>query len=108
MTGLEEPGYVHLTLDAMARWGASVVEEEPARFRVGAGARYIARSEAIEHDASAAAHLYALAMATGGSVTVTNAYETVQPDGYLVEVLAEMGASFTRAIQVRRSSGEER
>jgi 3-phosphoshikimate 1-carboxyvinyltransferase len=97
VTGLEELGYVRLTLDAMARWGASVVEEDTARFRVGAGARYVARSEAVEHDASAASHLYAFAVATGGSVTVTNALETAQPDGCLVEVLAAMGASFIRS-----------
>lgn len=93
---LQELGYVRLTLDAMARWGASVIEDGPARFRVDVGARYRARAESVEHDASAAAHLYALAVATGGSVTVANAFETVQPDGRLVEVLAGMGASFNR------------
>jgi len=56
----------------------------------------VARTESVEHDASAAAHLYALAVATGGSVTVTNAFETVQPDAGLPDVLAGMGASFVR------------
>jgi 3-phosphoshikimate 1-carboxyvinyltransferase len=94
--GLRELGYVRLTLRAMARWGASVAEEAPGRFRVSAQAPYFSRAESVEHDASAAAHLYALAVATGGEITVANAFETVQPDGGLVEVLAAMGARFSR------------
>jgi 3-phosphoshikimate 1-carboxyvinyltransferase len=57
---------------------------------------YLSRAESIEHDASAAAHLYALAVATRGSITVANAFETAQPDGGLLEVLAAMGAMFSR------------
>ena len=94
--GLRELGYVRLTLRAMARWGASVAEEAPGRFRVSAQAPYISRAESVEHDASAAAHLYALAVATGGEITVANAFETAQPDGGLVEILAAMGARFSR------------
>ena len=94
--GLRELGYVRLTLRAMARWGASVAEEAPGRFRVSAQAPYFSRAESVEHDASAAAHLYALAVATGGEITVANAFETAQPDGGLVEILAAMGARFSR------------
>jgi 3-phosphoshikimate 1-carboxyvinyltransferase len=94
--GLRELGYVRLTALAMARWGASVLEEAPGRFKVGAGAGYVPRSESVEHDASAAAHLYGLAVATGGSLTVANAFATAQPDGGLAEVLAAMGARFSR------------
>jgi len=96
VVGLRELGYVRLTVATMARWGASVGEEAPGRFRVSARARYVSRAESVEHDASAAAHLYALAVATRGSITVANAFETAQPDGGLVEVLAAMGASFSR------------
>jgi 3-phosphoshikimate 1-carboxyvinyltransferase len=95
--GLRELGYVRLTVGAMARWGASVSEEVPGRFRVSARAPYVARAESVEHDASAAAHLYALAVATGGSITVANAFETAQPDGRMVELLTSMGARFTRS-----------
>jgi 3-phosphoshikimate 1-carboxyvinyltransferase len=94
--GLRELGYVRLTIGAMTRWGASVTEEVPGRFKVSARAPYVARAESIEHDASAAAHLYALAVATGGSITVANAFETEQPDDRMVEVLGAMGATFTR------------
>ena len=93
---LRDPGYVRLTTRAMIRWGASVLEEAPAQYRVSAGSGYVPRTESVEHDASAAAHLYALAVATGGSITVGNAFETAQPDGGLVEVLATMGASVSR------------
>jgi len=94
--GLLELGYVQLTASVMSRWGAKVSEEEPGRYRVSSGVPYVAREESVEHDASAAAHLYALAVATGGSITVANAFETRQPDGRLVEVLAGMGATFRR------------
>ena len=97
VSGLDDLGYVRLTTGAMTRWGALVAEEPPACFKVSAGAPYLARTESVEHDASAAAHLYALAVATGGSVTVSNAFETAQPDGRLLEVLAAMGATFSRS-----------
>ena len=97
VTGSEGLGYVRLSVDAMVRWGAKVVEEAPASFKISAGAPYVARSESVEHDASAAAHLYALAVATGGSVTVVNALDTAQPDGGIIEVLEAMGASVSRS-----------
>jgi 3-phosphoshikimate 1-carboxyvinyltransferase len=94
--GLEELGYVRLTLEVMRRWGATVMEEETGRFRVLGGTGYQARAESVEHDASAAAHLYALAVATAGSVTVSNAQATAQPDAGILELFAAMGAGFTR------------
>ena len=94
--GLRELGYVRLTAQVMARWGASVVEEEPGRFRVGARVPYLPRDETVEHDASAAAHLYALGVATGGSVTIANASGTSQPDGRMLEQFAAMGAVVSR------------
>lgn len=104
--GLDELGYVDLTASVMRRWGASVLEEGRGRYRVSARDPYVARNESVEHDASAAAHLYALAVATGGSITVTNAFETAQPDGHLLEVLGTMGAVCDRGTggtTVRRS-----
>jgi 3-phosphoshikimate 1-carboxyvinyltransferase len=96
VSGLAELGYVHLTVETMKRWGAVVLEEAPGSFRVKAGVTYSSRAESVEHDASAAAHLYALAVATGGSVTVSNASATAQPDGRIVEVMADMGAKVVR------------
>jgi 3-phosphoshikimate 1-carboxyvinyltransferase len=89
-------GYVGLTTAAMTRWGA-VVEEEGASFKVAAGRHYGGRAEVAEYDASAAAHIFALAMATGGSVTVSNARPTLQPDAGLVGVFEQMGATVTES-----------
>ena len=63
-----------------------------SRYVVTAGRHYRSRDEVVEYDASAAAHLFALAMATGGSVTVPNAVATTQPDAELLEVFGTMGA----------------
>ena len=84
--------YIEMTVDVMRRWGAEVVSEGPSRWRVTAGRPYSARTEPVEYDASAAAHLFALAAAAGGSVTVTNAApSTLQPDARIVEVLMAFG-----------------
>ncbi|MGH9299491.1 MAG: 3-phosphoshikimate 1-carboxyvinyltransferase, partial [Acidimicrobiales bacterium] len=59
----------------------------------------------VEYDASAAAHLFALAMATGGSVTVENAVSTRQPDAGILRIFEEMGAGIsasTGPVTVRR------
>jgi 3-phosphoshikimate 1-carboxyvinyltransferase len=89
--------YIAMTVDLMHRWGATVDTSGPRRWRVRAGRGYQARDEHVEYDASAAAHLYGLAMATGGSVTVTNvAPTTLQPDAGILEVLTWMGGTVTQ------------
>jgi 3-phosphoshikimate 1-carboxyvinyltransferase len=88
--------YVELTAELMGRFGAAVAPAGPAAWRVEPGP-YRATDLAVEYDASAAAHLFALAAATGGRVTVTNATPgTLQPDAALPELLAAMGATVTR------------
>jgi 3-phosphoshikimate 1-carboxyvinyltransferase len=76
-----------------------------ADWRVEAGRPYRAADLRVEYDASAAAHLFALAAATGGSVTVTNTTPgTLQPDAALPALLEAMGATVTRdgaAVTVR-------
>jgi 3-phosphoshikimate 1-carboxyvinyltransferase len=89
--------YVELTAELMGRFGATVEPVGPAAWRVGAGRPYRAADLRVEYDASAAAHLFALAAATGGSVTVTNAAPgTLQPDAGLPALLEQMGATVTR------------
>lgn len=84
--------YIDMTASLMRRWGADVQTPQPGTWHVRAGGGYVARTEAVEYDASAAAHLYALAAASGGSVTVANAVAgTDQPDAGIIEVLAAMG-----------------
>jgi 3-phosphoshikimate 1-carboxyvinyltransferase len=88
--------YVALTAQLMGRFGASIDSAGPAAWRVQPGP-YRATDLAVEYDASAAAHLFALAAATGGRVTVTNADPaTLQPDAALPGLLAAMGATVTR------------
>jgi len=91
VVNLGAAGYVDLTVEAMSRWGAAVAAPDDAYFVVTAGRHYRARDEIVEYDASAAAHLFALAMATGGNVTVANAVATRQPDSGIVAVFEEMG-----------------
>jgi 3-phosphoshikimate 1-carboxyvinyltransferase len=94
---LGAPAYVELTAQVMRDFGAVVERLDRAAWRVEAGRPYRAREAEVEHDASAAAHLFALAAATGGSVTVSNALAgSLQPDARLPELLAEMGATVTR------------
>lgn len=92
--GQSADAYIAMTADLMSRWGAEVVESERGVWRVTAGQGYAARDEAVEYDASAAAHLYALAAATGGSVTVLNgAPSTLQPDAQLPDIFTAMGCT---------------
>jgi 3-phosphoshikimate 1-carboxyvinyltransferase len=95
--GLGAPAYVELTAALMRDFGAAVQREDAAMWRVEAGRPYRARDLEVEYDASAAAHLFALAAATGGSVTVGNARPgTLQPDAGLPDLLARMGATVSR------------
>jgi 3-phosphoshikimate 1-carboxyvinyltransferase len=95
--GLGAPAYVELTAALMRDFGAAVDREGDAVWRVRAGRPYRATDLEVEYDASAAAHLFALAAATGGAVTVGNARPgTLQPDAALPGLLARMGATLAR------------
>jgi 3-phosphoshikimate 1-carboxyvinyltransferase len=95
--GLGAAAYVELTAALMRDFGAAVDREDAAVWRVQASRPYRPRDLEVEYDASAAAHLFALAAATGGSVTVANARPgTLQPDAGLPDLLARMGATLTR------------
>jgi 3-phosphoshikimate 1-carboxyvinyltransferase len=103
--GLGAAGYVELTAALMAEFGAAVERVGPAAWRVGAGRPYRARDLEVAADASAAGHLFGLAAATGGAVTVVNAAAAAgQPDADLPDLLAGMGATVARdggAVTVR-------
>jgi 3-phosphoshikimate 1-carboxyvinyltransferase len=107
--GLGAPGYVELTAEVMRGFGASVRRLGGSTWRVGAGAPYRAVEAEVDYDASAAAHLFALAAATGGTVTVTNAlHGRGQPDARLPELLAAMGAVVERDGAALTVRGPER
>lgn len=90
LRGRSASDYIALTVDLMRAWGARIDDLRDG-WRVHADSGYRAREAEVEYDASAAAHLYALAAASGGSVTVTNATQTRQPDAGAVEVLDAFG-----------------
>jgi 3-phosphoshikimate 1-carboxyvinyltransferase len=106
--GLGAAAYVELTATVMRGFGARIEPAGTADHPAGAGGPdppawrvapgpYRAADLEIEYDASAAAHLFALAAATGGEVTVTNATPgTLQPDAALPGLLEAMGATVTR------------
>lgn len=96
LRGLAADGYVDLTVGALADAGARIVEG-PARVWTVRPGGLRAPEVRVEHDASAACHLHALAAASGGAVTVANAAAGArQPDAGFVDVLAAMGCEVRR------------
>lgn len=94
--GAASPAYVALSAEAMRGWGADVQRQGDTAWQVRPSA-YAARDVEVEYDASAAAHLLALAAATAGRVRVSNATPgTVQPDAALPALLGRMGAAVHR------------
>lgn len=89
--------YVALTAEVMREWGAEVDRPAPDTFVVTAGRGYSGRAMDVEYDASTACHLFAIAMATGGAVTVTNVpVATSQPDAALLGWFERMGGTVIR------------
>lgn len=100
--------YVELTVAAMDVWGAVIDLEDDGVWRVTPGG-YTACDQTVEYDASAASHLFGLATATGGRVTVVHASpDTLQPDAAFPEVLARFGADVTREGDVIVVEGPDR
>ncbi len=89
--------YVDLTAETMRRWGAVVERPDERSWLVRAGVTYQARTVDVEYDASAAAHLYGLAAATGGRVTIPGVTPSVQPDSQIGPVLERFGAMVEHA-----------
>lgn len=93
--GVSARGFIDLTVELMARHGGAVQEADDA-LRVSAGMTYEAGDERVPPDASAASHLFTLAVATGGEVTVDHLQRAVgQPDFSVLNVFEEFGARVT-------------
>ena len=108
-TGTAADAYIDMTIEMMRRWGAEVTAEGSRTWYVHAGGQYHARAETIEYDASAAAHLYALAAASGGTVSVTNvSTSTLQPDAGILDVLERMGCDVVRNDEIVTVTGPQR
>lgn len=109
VAGAHAAAYVELTVAEMDVWGATVDRLDEGRWRVGVEHRYQACDQAVEYDASAAAHLMGLAVATGGQVTILAATpDTIQPDGAFPEVLTRFGAEVVREGDVIVVDGPQR
>lgn len=108
LAGPSATDYVAMTAQLMTRWGAEV-SPCSSGWQVTAGRGYRPRQVTVEHDASAAAHLLALAAATGGTVTVPNATATTsQPDAAVPAVLARLGCEVTSTGEGVTVTGPER
>lgn len=97
VTGLSSRPYVEMTVQAMRKFGASIEHADGNSYRIAAQQTYTMQDYPIEYDASSAAHIFALAATSGGSVTILNAApDTLQADARFVEYLAEMGCTVQR------------
>lgn len=89
--------YVDLTLSVMRSFGATVENENYARFVVDPTGYVSPGSFAIEPDASAASYFFAAAVATGGRVRVPGlGLRAEQGDVRFADVLGELGATVVR------------
>ncbi|MGV0816659.1 3-phosphoshikimate 1-carboxyvinyltransferase [Martelella sp. AMO21009] len=90
LTGTEigARGYIRLTLDAMAAFGATAEQIDDATWEVQPG-HYQATIFHIEPDASAATYLWAAELLTGGKIDIgTRAESFTQPDAKSYAVMA--------------------
>lgn len=84
--------YVEMTMRVMEAFGVAVERPAPGQYDVPAGRHYLARSYAVEPDASAASYFFAAAAITGGRVTVEGLNrESLQGDVGFCDCLRRMG-----------------
>jgi 3-phosphoshikimate 1-carboxyvinyltransferase len=103
--------YVHMTMNLMKKFGASVSSEKDRVFRVLPGRYKSPKQIFIEGDASSASYFLAGAAITGGTVTVHGCGEgSVQGDARFAQVLQKMGAEVVygpNSITVSRKPGQK-
>ena len=88
--------YVDVTCRMVADFGARV-DWSPDAFFVHPIARYVPRTYSIEPDASSASYAFAVAAATGGTVTVPDlGRDALQGDYHFVDLLERAGATVER------------
>lgn len=93
--------YIDLTASAMRAFGVELINEDYQRLSVPTGQKYQARNYQVEPDASAASYFYALAAATGGTITVAGlGAESAQGDVRFVEILEQMGCTVERGPEI--------
>ncbi len=89
--------YIHITIEAMKKFGVHVENYEFQRFVVQHSQRYRSPNEImVESDASSASYFLAAGAIAGGTVRVNGVgTSSVQGDIQMVEVLEKMGANIT-------------
>jgi 3-phosphoshikimate 1-carboxyvinyltransferase len=86
--------FVDMTIEAMRRFGVSVVSGRNT-YKVAGGQFYTAREYAIEGDVSSAAYFFAMAALTRSTVTVSNLNpKSMQADMNFLKILERMGNAF--------------
>ncbi len=92
-TPLESKPYVKLTLNILKTHSIEVsTSEDFHKFTIPGKQTYTPKDHEVPGDCSAAAFLLAAAAITGSEATVENFFPD-QPDGEIVNILAEMGSS---------------
>jgi 3-phosphoshikimate 1-carboxyvinyltransferase len=96
-----QPAYIGITLAVMKAFGViAQPNQDWTEFYVTPQA-YQGRDINLEADASTAGYLFALAAATGQTISVSNLdYDTLQPDIQLLNILEQMGCHVTRSENV--------
>ena len=90
--------YIDMTADTMRVFGVRLRHDNYRRLWVEPEQRYSGRTYDIEPDASAASYFFALAAATGGTITVERLPpSSAQGDLAFVDVLERMGCRVDRA-----------
>ncbi|MEM1228925.1 MAG: 3-phosphoshikimate 1-carboxyvinyltransferase [Pseudomonadota bacterium] len=90
--------YIDITLDAMARFGVSVINDHYQRFSIPTGGYRSPGEFWIEGDASSGSYFLAAGAIAGDGVTVTGiGSDSVQGDVAFADALASMGARVTKA-----------
>ncbi|WP_101757207.1 3-phosphoshikimate 1-carboxyvinyltransferase [Oceanicoccus sp. KOV_DT_Chl] len=86
--------YIDITLDLMAKFGISVMNQDYKVFAISGSQKYVSPGEVmVEGDASSASYFLAAAAIKGGTVRVYGVGKnSVQGDIRFAEVLAKMGA----------------
>ncbi len=86
--------YIDITLDTMAKFGVTVVNDNYQTFTVSGDAKYIAPGKfMVEGDASSASYFLAAGAIKGGTVRVTGiGQKSIQGDIRFADVLEAMGA----------------
>ena len=106
---LNSKPYIDLTIRVMADFGVEVWREGYERFRVSPQRYQSPGTYPIESDASAASYFFAAPAICGGWVEVANLSRTArQGDIAFLDVLTQMGCTFSETDHAIRVSGPEK